>query len=189
MSKITFIFTTAIALLLFILFLFYMVPHAQNNQSTNKQFENIKIEEVQQMKSCKIDISEIIKIINKMKGVEEVEGAEEIKETGIETKIDIETQTNSNDCMMFIATAYTKSVEEGTINGITASGTIVSRGTVSVDPKVIPLGTKLYVEGYGESIALDTGGAIKGNRIDLYMETKEEAFEWGRRQVKVWILE
>lgn len=92
------------------------------------------------------------------------------------------------ECMIFEATAYTRSAEEETLDGITASGTVVNRGTVSVDAEVIPLGTKLYVEGYGYATALDTGGAIKGNKIDLYMETKKEAFEWGRRKVKVWIL-
>jgi len=84
------------------------------------------------------------------------------------------------------ATAYTKSPEEGTADGITATGHRVRRGVVAVDPSVIPLGTKLYVEGYGEAVALDTGGAIKGMRIDLYMDTKKEAFEWGRRKVKVY---
>jgi len=87
------------------------------------------------------------------------------------------------------ASAYTKSVEEGTSRGITRCGTKVNRGTVSVDPRIIPLKTKLYIEGYGEATALDTGGAIKGNRIDLYMETKKEALEWGLKEVKVFILE
>lgn len=95
----------------------------------------------------------------------------------------------SNPYKIFKATAYTKSAEEETLDGITASGVPVSRGITSIDPKVIPLGTKLYIEGYGYAIAADTGGAIKGNRIDLYMETKEEAFKFGRKKVKVWIVE
>jgi len=95
----------------------------------------------------------------------------------------------NNNYIVMQATAYTKSKEEGTYNGITRSGTEVSRGTVSVDPRVIPLGTKLYIEGYGHAIALDTGGDIRHNRIDLYMETKEEAFEFGRQEVKVYILD
>lgn len=92
------------------------------------------------------------------------------------------------DYMIFEATAYTRSAEEETLDGITASGTIVNRGTTSVDPEVIPLGTKLYIEGYGYATALDTGGAIKGKHIDLYMDTKEEAFKWGRKDVKVTII-
>jgi len=87
------------------------------------------------------------------------------------------------------ASAYTKSVEEETYKGITKCGTKVSRGTVSIDPRIIPLRTKLYIENYGEAVALDIGGAIKGNRIDLYMETKKEALEWGVKEVKVFILE
>ncbi|WP_054788101.1 3D domain-containing protein [Gracilibacillus sp. JCM 18966] len=60
---------------------------------------------------------------------------------------------------------------------------------VAVDPDVIPLGTRVHVEGYGEAIAGDTGGAIKGNRIDVHVPTKDEAFDWGRKQVDVTILE
>jgi 3D (Asp-Asp-Asp) domain-containing protein len=113
---------------------------------------------------------------------QDIHNPPEVKQ--VETELEIE----YDDYMIFEATVYTRSAEEETLDGITASGTIVSRGTVSVDPRIIPLGTKLYVEGYGHAYALDTGGAIKGNRIDLYVETKKEAFEWGRRQVKVWIL-
>jgi len=97
-------------------------------------------------------------------------------------------EKENNYMMIMEASAYTKSVEEGTFKGITKSGTQVSRGTVSVDPRIIPLKTKLYIEDYGEAVALDTGGAIKGNRIDLYMETKKEAIDWGVKEVKVFIL-
>jgi len=100
----------------------------------------------------------------------------------------IKKEENNNHIMIMEASAYTKSVEEGTYKGITKSGTQVSRGTVSVDPRIIPLKTRLYIEDYGEAIALDTGGAIKGNRIDLYMDTKKEALEFGRRDVKVIII-
>lgn len=85
------------------------------------------------------------------------------------------------------ATAYTP-WDEGCI-GITANGMKAGHGVVAVDPRVIPLGTRLYIQGYGYAIAADTGGAIKGNRIDLCMETKNEAFSFGRRPVKVYILE
>ncbi|KAB3537805.1 DUF348 domain-containing protein [Alkaliphilus pronyensis] len=79
--------------------------------------------------------------------------------------------------------------------GITRSGTKVRPGVVAVDPSVIPLGTKLYIEStdstpsYGIAVAEDTGGAIKGNRIDLYYEKRSEALKFGRRDVKVYILE
>ena len=58
---------------------------------------------------------------------------------------------------------------------------------IAVDPKVIPLGSKVWVEGYGEAIAGDTGGAIKGNRIDILLGS-DSAQKWGRKTVKVKIL-
>lgn len=79
--------------------------------------------------------------------------------------------------------------------GITASGTKARPGTVSVDPRIIPLGTELYVESiddtpdYGFAIAEDTGGAIKGNRIDLFFTSGKACRQFGRRKVKVYILE
>ena len=79
--------------------------------------------------------------------------------------------------------------------GITASGARAKRGTVAVDPRVIPLGTKLYIKSltpgvpdYGFAIAQDTGGAIKGNKIDLFMDTVWECMQFGRRPVMVYIL-
>ncbi|MEA4925736.1 MAG: 3D domain-containing protein [Syntrophomonadaceae bacterium] len=68
-------------------------------------------------------------------------------------------------------------------------GLPLERGIVAVDPKVIPMGTRLYVEGYGEAIAADQGNAIKGNRIDLYFDTHQEALKWGMKTVKVTILD
>ncbi|NLI89363.1 MAG: DUF348 domain-containing protein [Epulopiscium sp.] len=73
--------------------------------------------------------------------------------------------------------------------GITASGMPTFVGMVAVDPRVIPLGTKLYVEGYGIAHAGDTGGAIKGNIIDLYMLNRQQTRAHGRRYRNVYILE
>ncbi len=71
----------------------------------------------------------------------------------------------------------------------TSLGVAVRKGVVAVDPRVIPYYSKLYIDGYnGWGEALDTGGVIKGNRIDLYFETREEAINWGRRTVVVYIL-
>lgn len=78
--------------------------------------------------------------------------------------------------------------------GITASGMKAQRGVIAVDPRVIPLGTRLYIQStdsypdYGYAIAGDTGGAIKGYRVDLFMNSHSEAIRFGRRQVKVYIL-
>jgi len=59
---------------------------------------------------------------------------------------------------------------------------------IAVDPRVIPLGTKVYVEGYGYAVAADTGSSIKGNKIDVFFATKSEAYRWGRKNVKIKIL-
>jgi 3D (Asp-Asp-Asp) domain-containing protein len=70
----------------------------------------------------------------------------------------------------------------------TATGKDPAVGMVAVDPSVIPLGTRLYIEGYGYAVAADTGGAIKGDVIDLFMEENSQCINWGRRQVKVYLL-
>lgn len=70
----------------------------------------------------------------------------------------------------------------------TATGAIAQKGVVAVDPSVIPLGTRLYIDGYGYAIAADTGGAIKGNKIDLCFNTRSEALSFGRRNVTVYVL-
>lgn len=78
-------------------------------------------------------------------------------------------------------------------DGVTASGAETKRdadgySTIAVDPRVIPLGSTVYVEGYGYAIAEDIGGAIKGNIIDVFFHSESEASDWGRRSVKVYIL-
>jgi 3D (Asp-Asp-Asp) domain-containing protein len=70
----------------------------------------------------------------------------------------------------------------------TATGTYPHRGTIAVDPNVIPLGTKMYIPGYGYGVAEDTGGAINGRIIDLFFDTEQEAINWGRRTVTIKIL-
>jgi 3D (Asp-Asp-Asp) domain-containing protein len=79
---------------------------------------------------------------------------------------------------------------------ITAIGTKPRVGVVAVDPKVIPLGSRLYIESidgeswaYGYAVAEDTGGMIKGNTVDLYMQTKDLCKQFGIRQARVYILE
>lgn len=85
------------------------------------------------------------------------------------------------------ATAY--SAEDPGCGPYTARGSRVAKGLVAVDPGVIPLGTRLYITGYGPAIADDTGGAIHGQVIDLAFNSRGEALQFGRRQVTVYILE
>ncbi len=82
------------------------------------------------------------------------------------------------------ATAYGPSTGK-----YTATGHKVSRGVVAVDPRVIPLGSRLYIDGYGYGRALDIGGAIKGNAIDVFFSSDAECYRWGVRNVKVYILQ
>jgi len=71
----------------------------------------------------------------------------------------------------------------------TATGLAPGPGTVAVDPRVIPMGSRLYIDGYGMGRAMDTGGSIRGNRVDVFFPTRQEAVQWGRRTVNVFILE
>lgn len=74
-------------------------------------------------------------------------------------------------------------------NGITAMGLRARKGIVAVDPRIIPLGTKLFIPGYGEALAADTGGWIKNYRVDLCFETLEDCFSFGRRKIRVYLVE
>src|SRR5262249_38779610 len=73
------------------------------------------------------------------------------------------------------------------LTGRAASGLPVGVGVVAVDPTVIPLGTRLFVPGYGPGVAADVGSAVKGNIIDLWMTTRAKARAWGRRTVTITI--
>ncbi|GGF10007.1 peptidase M23 [Halobacillus andaensis] len=102
-------------------------------------------------------------------------------------------QDTSNDVIKEVnveATAYTADCTGCT--GVTATGIDLNANpdqkVVAVDPDVIPLGSKVYVEGYGEAIAGDTGGAIQGNKIDLYMQDRGEALDFGRQNVTIQVL-
>ncbi len=81
----------------------------------------------------------------------------------------------------FSATCYV-------LKGRTRTGTRTHRGSVAVDPRVIKLGTPLYVEGYGYGWAEDTGSAIQGRRIDVWMDSYNDCIRWGRHTLEVAIL-
>ncbi|MCL6562609.1 MAG: G5 domain-containing protein [Firmicutes bacterium] len=84
-----------------------------------------------------------------------------------------------------IATAYWPNPAWS--GGYTATGMRAQYGVVAVDPRVIPLGSRVYVPGYGMAIAADTGSAIVGNRIDLCFNTAAQAVDWGVREVNVYV--
>jgi 3D (Asp-Asp-Asp) domain-containing protein len=87
--------------------------------------------------------------------------------------------------MTMEATGYDPFPPGGSGTGKTASGLMARFGIVATDPRVVPLGTLVFVEGYGFGLAADTGGAIKGNKIDLCFNTRAEAYQWGRKKVRV----
>jgi 3D (Asp-Asp-Asp) domain-containing protein len=92
----------------------------------------------------------------------------------------------ANSALSMLATAYTARCSG--CSGYTASGARAGFGVVAVDPAVIPLGTRMYIPGYGRAVAGDTGGSIHGKRIDLGFETNSAAMQFGSRAVQVYLL-
>lgn len=90
----------------------------------------------------------------------------------------------------YVITAYCPCISCcGKTNGITASGVKAVQGvTVAADTNKLPFGTKIYIDGVGERIVQDIGGAIKGNRIDVYFDTHQEALNFGRQTRQVTIV-
>jgi 3D (Asp-Asp-Asp) domain-containing protein len=88
------------------------------------------------------------------------------------------------------ASAYTAAADEcGKSDGVTASGLKVAQKRTLACPASFPFGTKIAIEGMGEFRCEDRGGAIKGNKVDIYMETKKEAFAFGRRNLVAEVIE
>lgn len=96
-------------------------------------------------------------------------------------EIDV-SKLNVEKVMAMESTAYTYTGNR------TATGVEPREGLIAVDPRVIPLGTRVYIEGYGYAIAADTGGLIKGNIIDVFFPSLQRCLNWGRRPVQVYFL-
>ncbi|PYZ92932.1 hypothetical protein CR194_14935 [Salipaludibacillus keqinensis] len=121
--------------------------------------------------------------------------SEETKPETVEEAVDWSEYPSTN----VLATGYTAGVEstgksEGHPQyGITFSGVKVKRdlySTIAADPDVFPIGTILFIPGYGYGVVADTGSAIKGDKIDLYYETVDEVYElWGKKNVEVYVVE
>ena len=114
-------------------------------------------------------------------GADEYDAFASLAATGIARSI-----LTAQHAMAMVATAYTAGCAG--CSGITAIGRPAGHGIVAVDPGVIPLGTRLFIPGYGLAIAGDTGGAIHGNRIDLGFNSLRDAMLFGRREVTVYRL-
>ena len=92
----------------------------------------------------------------------------------------------SDGTVMYVnATAY--SADDPGNSAYTALGTHVRHGIIAVDPSIIPLGTHVYIPGYGEAVAEDVGGAIQGHRIDVAFDTRAEALAFGRQDIEIYI--
>src|SRR6185312_14121462 len=114
-------------------------------------------------------------------GVDEYEAFQQFESRGV-----ARTAFMAQSALEMVATAYTAACAG--CSGITAIGRPAGHGIVAVDPSVIPLGTRLFIPGYGLAIAGDTGGAIRGYRIDLGFNSQRDAMLFGRRQVTVYRL-
>src|SRR5690625_1532865 len=108
-----------------------------------------------------------------------------------ETQTTNDNEEPAGETFEVTATAYTAECDG--CSGTTYTGVDLKsnpeKKVIAVDPDVIPLGTKVYVEGYGYAVAEDIGGAIKGNKIDLHVPTKEEAYSWGVQTVNITIVD
>lgn len=101
-----------------------------------------------------------------------------------------ETKKVSGKKMIANLSAYTAAADEcGKSDGITASGKKVAPNRTLACPKNYAFGTKVYIEGMGEYTCEDRGGAIKGNKFDIYVVTKSEAFAFGRRNLSVTVMQ
>lgn len=118
------------------------------------------------------------------------EGVKVSGASGKKHPITVPQQTYAHEVHLVEATAYDPSPESNSVKwaGITCLGWRTRYGIAAVDPRVIALRRLIYVDGYGFAWTGDVGGAIKGKKIDLCYNTTEEAFRWGRKKVKVYVL-
>ncbi len=167
-------------------------------QEIAKAKEEAKAREIEKAKEeAKAKAQEIAKAKEEAQA-REIEKEKEKAKAKEATKTQEVSKNNTQSAkreLTVVATAYTADPSEnGTYGGrvLTAMGHDLTANPnmriIAVDPKVIPLGSKVWVEGYGEAIAGDTGSAIKGNRIDVLMGSKSKAMNWGRQTVKVKVL-
>jgi len=109
----------------------------------------------------------------------------------VEVEESVQEEAADNKVITVTATAYTADCEGGT--GVTYTGVDLKANpdakVIAVDPAVIPLGTEVYVEGYGHAVAADIGGAIKGDKIDVFIPNEDAADAWGMKTVDVTIIQ
>ena len=110
------------------------------------------------------------------------EGTKEIEKTESTSKNTNSSKNSLGEKLTVSATAYSG-------DSITSTGTVPKWGTIAVDPNVIPYGTKVYIPQFGKYfIAEDCGGGIKGNKIDIFMNSESQCNSWGKRTIDIYIV-
>lgn len=194
----------------------HVVEQGDTLTSIAKKYD-VKVNEVKKWNNLSSDLiiigqeleikgANISKEIQKPQEEKTVEAKSETKTNENETTVpaqeqeqvstpETETSKDSSDkpdgqTFTVTATAYTAKCDG--CSGVTATGVNLNANpnakVIAVDPSVIPLGSQVYVEGYGYATAADTGGAIKGNKIDVHVPSKDEARSWGVRTVNVTVI-
>ena len=148
---------------------------------------NVNIEFTSTVDNIMNDVS----IYNKK--VEEQKATEVSNKADTEANVKAEIAAETQEASTSYKATYTMEATAYAGDTITATGVTPVRNpnglsTIAVDPSIIPLGSKVYIPGYGEAIAADTGGAIKGHRIDLFLNSENECINWGRRNVTLHVL-
>lgn len=136
------------------------------------------------LKTTKVQVKQVLKLPSHIKNKPAV------KKSATTTKKSATHPSNVKKTIKMSATAYTANCKG--CSGITKTGLNLRKNpslkVIAVDPKIIPLGSKVWVEGYGIAVAGDIGSAIKGKKIDLFMSKKSTAKNWGRKTVTVKLL-
>lgn len=138
-------------------------------EGTKEEIQVEEVKEVKKEKECKV-VEEPVK-------EETAKEVKQVKETSESSEV-----FNLGTHMVVESTSYCQ-------GSVTATGTKARWGVIAVDPNIIPFGTKVYIPQFDKVfIAEDTGGAIKGNKIDIFMEDSNDAINWGRRNIDIYIL-
>lgn len=170
----------------------YKVEKGDSLESIAKEY-HVTVDEIKEwndLSSSTIKIGQVLDIksenTKKASSQKDKKSAEVTKEVKEPAKEESEEKT-----LTVTATAYTADCEG--CSGITYNGTNLKENpdakVIAVDPNVIPIGSKVHVEGYGNAIAADIGSAIKGKRIDVFIPSLSKAKQWGNQTVEVTILD
>lgn len=159
---------------------------AAENEDTNETQTKFKIQENNQTAVGLVYDSILIQAPYNYPGYEPVKSPDELKREAMleKYKSRIASANFPQGKFTINASAYTAAADEcGKSDGITASGVKVKENRTLACPPQFPFGTKIQIEGYGTYVCEDRGGAIKSNHVDIYMETKAQAFAFGRRNL------